>query len=129
MFEVKDRDNKSLFIHDKVVHNYKNEMLEEISIKGIIIAFPEEGKVQYSPIGEGLPTICDGSELLQTDSLAQRAMQLKTKEDFQELIRMASERYAESVENSKKKKAGTRGKGKKAAPEVVNVQVVGGEDF
>lgn len=108
MFEVKDKNNKTLWIKDKILHTYM-EGPEEMSREGIVICFPEEGKVQYEPLPTGLPTICDSNEVIQIDSLAQRAMSLKTEEDFQQLIKEATERYVLAVQDTKKKKVGTRG--------------------
>jgi len=121
MFEVKDRDSKTLFIHDKILHTVAAG-LEEKSVEGIVIAFPEEDMVQYEPTGKGLPVICHGVEVTQVDSLAQRALSLKTREDFQQLIRDAQERFTTAQAATKKKKAGTRG-GTTAAPSITKQEV------
>ena len=113
MFEVKDKENRTLFIKDKITHTY-DKGPDTITVTGIIISFPEEGKVQYQGITNegkdyGLPTICDSCEVLRVDSLAQRAMHLRTEEEFQKIMADAVERYKAGVSESNTKKAGTRG--------------------
>ena len=122
MFEVNDANGKKLWIKDKIRHTYI-EGPEEKQREGIVICFPEENKVQYEPIKDGLPVICYGKELVQVDSLAERALSLKGEEDFQQLIKDATERYLIAVADGKKKKAGSRGGTKKAAPKITQTEL------
>ena len=79
--------------------------------------------VQYEPIGKGLPVICGSTEITQVDSLAQRALALRTNEDFQQLIIDAQERFALAVKQTKKKKAGTRGGQTPSTPSISEKEV------
>jgi hypothetical protein len=122
MFEVKDKNNATLFMHDKIKHVRLSDHGETISTDGIICVFIDESTLQYQPEGKGLPTICPSNEVVQVDSLAQRAMSLKTDEDFQTLIKDATERYLAAVADGKKTK--TSGGRKKAKPKVEIAQNV-----
>ena len=113
MFEVKDKNNATLFMHDRIKHVRQSDHGETITTEGIICVFHDESTLQYQPEGKGLPTTCPSNEVVQLDSLAQRAMSLKTDEDFQTLIKDATERYLLAVEQGgKKKKAGSKKKAK-----------------
>jgi hypothetical protein len=107
-------------MHDKVRHDKTTDHGDTTSTEGIICVFIDEVTVQYQPIGKGLPTTCPSNEVVQIDSLAQRAMSLKTDEDFQTLIRDAGARYLEAVASGKKTKSG----GKKKAKAKVEVEQV-----
>ena len=108
MLEVKDKNSNTLYMHDKIRHEFTTEHGDEKEVEGIVIAFTDEESVQYQPVGKGLPVICRSFEVVQVDSLAQRVMSLKTDVDFQELIKTAGERYLAEVKVTKKKKGGKK---------------------
>ena len=105
-FEVKDKNQATLFMHDKIEHIRNTDHGETLTTTGIICMFLDEETLQYQPVGKGLPTICPANEVIQLDSLAQRAMSLKTDEEFQTLIKEAGERYLLAAADGKKTKKG-----------------------